>query len=400
MSDRVASSVSIPLGPLSEKVEQMLRIALNGLSKMLDPEEKLFCFTVREKNGFRREGLSHRYSAVALLGLFRAWVAGWEIGIDPRPLGEALLGRAGEVQDIGTLGLLMWMQAELFGEVESRFLERLWELDPERIYPGSEYRTTELAWLLLGLLQAVGVSAREEWADLAHCTFSRLLQNYNERTSLFSFSNRIPLRSRLGFFDGQAYGGLALLRYGERFQKKEPIDWGLSVARTICRLQGKGGEWAWHYNSKSGVVVEQFPVYTVHQDGMAPMLLREALRHGGEEFLDPLLLGLRWVTGENPFGTPMWDSEKGVIWRSVRRIFPLSKLIYLGKIISPYGSPPWSRSLDRLPYLEIDREDRPYHLGWSLYALSDQVPGNKKNNAGSLGKESNARPIRGRRRLA
>ena len=365
------SSPAVHLTPLARDLQGAVRLALGRLPQMLDAEQGLFCFTQREAAGLRREGLSPRYTAIALLGLARARRAGWKVGLNLEAVADRLLRRAGEVENVGDLGLLLWVQAEAFRAPDERLFRRLRDYGPYCRQPGSdEYGTTELAWLLLGLLQTARLTGAGKWAEEAHRVHHLLLNNFHEHTHLFSFSTLNPWRRRLGFFDGQVYGGTALLRYGEHFGDRAAIARGLGLARAVCRLQGESGEWPWHYNAATGRVVEQYPVYSVHQDGMGGMLLREAMRHAGEEFSEPLRRAFRYSLGENPLRQPLIDERRGVIWRSIRRVRPLAKLSYPAKPISFLCSPPWSR-LGTPGLLEVDRECRPYQLGWLLYSFAD-----------------------------
>ena len=44
-----------------------------------------------------------------------------------------------------------------------------------------------------------------------------------------------------------------------------------ACAKHMCELQGPQGQWWWHFDIRTGRVVEHYPVYAVHQDSMAPM---------------------------------------------------------------------------------------------------------------------------------
>ena len=84
--------------------------------------------------------------------------------------------------------------------------------------------------------------------------------------------------------------------------------------------------------------------------------------------------GVAWLFGENELGERLVDEERGVVWRSIRRRAPLRAVVYPLKLASLAGV---GRGLDlgaRLAgprTLEVDREMRPYHLGWCLYALAE-----------------------------
>ncbi len=80
------------------------------------------------------------------------------------------------------------------------------------------------------------------------------------------------------------------------------------------------------------------------------------------------------LDGRNELGELMAIEEHEIIWRSIRRRAPLRRLVYPFKAMSLVGL---AGALDlggrfaAAGHLEVDREFRPYHLGWCLYAFSE-----------------------------
>ena len=68
-----------------------------------------------------------------------------------------------------------------------------------------------------------------------------------------------------------------------------------TVAGVICGAQGAAGQWWWHYDSRTGGVVEGYPVYSVHQHAMAPMALLDLADAGGTSYIDAICRGLGWM---------------------------------------------------------------------------------------------------------
>ena len=65
--------------------------------------------------------------------------------------------------------------------------------------------------------------------------------------------------------------------------------------RSVAR-QGPAGQWWWHYDRRTGRVVERYPVYAVHQDAMAPMALLALERRGAASTCaTPIARGLAWL---------------------------------------------------------------------------------------------------------
>ena len=136
--------------------------------------------------------------------------------------------------------------------------------------------------------------------------------------------------------------------------------------------QGPLGQWAWHYDVRTGAVVDRYPVYSVHQHGMGPMALRAVGEATGRRFDDALERSVAWVFGANELDESMIDPERGVIWRSIRRRLARGTLIHVFKVLTMARLMRASRGLASVVNsrgrLEIDRECRPYELGWLLVA--------------------------------
>ncbi|VVB68314.1 Uncharacterised protein [Candidatus Norongarragalina meridionalis] len=132
-----------------------------------------------------------------------------------------------------------------------------------------------------------------------------------------------------------------------------------AASEGLLGLQGTLGQWWWTYDSAGGVA-QRYPVYAVHQDGMAVMALRMASRVFPDmkpEAEAAITRGIAWLRGGNELGESLVDEKRGVIWRSIR-------------------CPPIVQKINRfLPWfpefgLRIKRESRSYHYGWLLYGDS------------------------------
>ena len=139
----------------------------------------------------------------------------------------------------------------------------------------------------------------------------------------------------------------------------------------MCDLQGPAGQWWWHFDVRSGRVLEKFPVYAVHQDAMAPMALFDLQDAGGPDHGAAAERGMEWLLHAPEIDGSLIDREAGVIWRKVARHEP-GKLTRKLQAVASRAHP----SL-RVPAVDgvfrpgkIDFETRPYHMGWLLYAWS------------------------------
>ena len=172
-------------------------------------------------------------------------------------------------------------------------------------------------------------------------------------------------RNRMGSFADQVYPAYAFALHSRAFGIAEARDTALACCRTLCDLQGPLGQWWWHYDASCGRVVGRYPVYSVHQEGMAPMTLFEVGRTAGTDFSEHLYRGLEWNTGANELQADMVDWERTIIWRCIdrpktaRRVEESFGLAGIRNRQAPCGD------------LKILHEGRPYCLGWLLYAFAD-----------------------------
>lgn len=370
---------------LEEAVRPLIQLSLKGLERMWMKDQGLFCFTVRDgKKGPAPEGISLRYTAITLLGLYRAAANGWPVPLDLKTILRQTVDAAPTTRNIGTLALILWAGTALTQKVNPKIDAAIRSHGPFYQEAGNGvYATTELAWLLVALIEAAEAASgagRARFEQSAHLTYRLLKRNFNSERSLFAFSTEAsngwtrPLRSRLGFFDGQVYGIYAFAQYARHFSDGEALSHAKRCAERICDFQGARGEWAWHYNALRGKVVDRYPVYAVHQHGMAPLALKGLSEISTGDYRLEIMRGLQWLFGENPLGFRFVDEAHSVIWRSMKRRSPLAKAIYLNKVASFVGPTGWISTLDHPSLLTIDRECRPYELGWLLFAFSDIPP--------------------------
>lgn len=348
------------------RIAKLMRLAIRGLEPMYDHGRRLFCHRLkRTPSGNIREGISQRYTIMTLLGLLRAESAGYRSPIEISATIDALYRNTEWVNNIGDLGLLLWLSS-----VSSRRMDSFYAaFDLEsaiRNYSDAQKRLTmELAWFLTGLTCAsrAAEKPRQDLEPLIQQTY-RLLQSNQGKDGLFGHMARWSslagaVRGRVGSFADQVYPIIAMAQFGRVFGMKEASQNALQCGRTICKLQGTLGQWWWHYDSVTGRVIEQYPVYSVHQHGMAPMALFALQDTCNADFSEQIHKGLGWTTGANELQQDLEDADAGVIWRCIR---PRKSISYAARILSLAGKQP------ELGAAEILFECRPYELGWLLYA--------------------------------
>lgn len=358
---------------IDRRLSSLLELALRGLTVMKNPGEELFCHRiVKRVDGLHRDGSSLRYSLMALLGLTAAERIGLPSAFDTAAMFEHAASHLNILTDLGDLSVLLWLCAERDpGRLESLLRESALRPRIESMKGFRSASTMELSWLLAALahIRLAAPAGASELTKLAHSVFHLLVRNqgpqglfrhgHHNNTSLAG-----SLRSRLGSFADQIYPIYALAQYARAWDLNGAIGCATKCADTLCALQGPLGQWWWHYDSLRGCTVGHYPVYSVHQDGMAPMALFALRRIAGTRYDRAAYNGLNWIYGENELGTDMRDPATGLIWRSVcQNRFDR----YSGELLGILGMP------RRESALHVLYECRPYHLGWLLYAFCPEM---------------------------
>lgn len=340
---------------------------------MFDTEKQLFCYRlVRAEQGLHREGLSPRYTIMTLLGLRELERGGSRSPFDTNSLYESFVSDATWIQSAGDLGLLLWLTAAFASDQIDGLVRRVDLGTALDRYPDTrDGRTMELAWFLAGLAHVVEASPKcaTTMTDLAAETYHRLVENqgayglFGHMSTKKSLAGR--LRGRIGSFADQIYPIYAMSKFARSFHVVDSLAPALECAKAICRAQGDMGQWWWLYDSASGRVSSRYPVYSVHQHGMAPMGLFAVEEATGQSFQGPIYKGLQWIYGANELGMDMRDCAQNLIWRCVLPKNKQSKYweTALNFVRSPKQNAP-------VGPLEILYEDRPYELGWLLFAFS------------------------------
>ena len=354
-------------------VRELLSLAARGLVAMFDEDHQLFCHRLlRTDHGIVREGLSPRYTIMTLLGLRELELAGVNSSFDVHEIYESLARDTNWIQGIGDLGLQIWLTAafdsDQLGNLFSTFD---CETALDRYADAQQARTMELAWFLAGLAHAGDKSPRllSSLTDLSVEIYHRIEENQGEY-GLFghmgtknSLAGR--LRGRIGSFADQVYPIYAISKFAKVFQVEDPLGPALECAAAICGAQGELGQWWWLYDARSGRVSSRYPVYSVHQHGMAPMGLLAVEEVTGHDFTEYVYKGLRWICGTNELGVDMRESAENLIWRCI--LPKKSQTKYWEIAVHAIRSP---REEAQLHSLRVLHEQRPYEFGWLLFALA------------------------------
>jgi len=353
------------------RTDELISLAKQGLPQM--HQGGIFAHTLRlsgsGKDAFvKPEGDNLRYAINVALGLSfideaeQLRILGGQTALQ---LVAQCANRAMLSGDAGAIALAAWTSAEALDAYVGPLFDRLFALLALPV----PVATVDCSWALLAAIAARHLGDTQALIDLA----SGRLMRAQGPSGLFphhlpaSFSGR--LRAHVGCFADQVYSTQGLARLSLVSGDCAALAAAEASAGAICRLQGPEGQWWWHYDTRTGEVVEGYPVYSVHQHAMAPMALLDLREAGGTDHLTSIVRGLSWIDRQNEAGQSLVSEAHNVIWRKVGRREP-KKLVRAISAATTSSIPGLKMpGLDRLfPPGRIDFECRPYELGWLLYA--------------------------------
>ncbi|MFF5084510.1 hypothetical protein ACFY36_46345 [Actinoplanes sp. NPDC000266] len=376
-------------GETIDLTNRLLALASRGLPTMYRTETDEFAFTrvFTAENGSvsaHLSGTSLRYAAIVALGV--AWLPADQVpallgGHDLEKFVALLVDRQATSTNLGDIALVAWAAAQIGHPRLPEALERLRTSD-RRTAP--EY-VVEASWVVAALATARKQADVEEHLAQAR---RRLLDSVRPGSPLFPHATAPGLvkayRDHVACFADQVYPIQALARLHQSADGGDPeaLQAARITAEQICRLQGPDGQWWWHYDARTGGVVEGYPVYTVHQHAMGPMALLDLAEAAGgiTDFDEPIRKGLLWLLGPAELGdaeNPMLLDDEGLTVRKVFRGDP-RKIVRAAHTVTTRA-----RSGLKLPVIDrvykplsLDRECRPYEFGWLYFAwlASVEVP--------------------------
>lgn len=360
-----------PFGPFVTRlklIKEIREMAFRGLQKMFRPEERLFIYRmIKLGDQLVSQGLSHRYTAIAVIGLSgedNLAVRDALNGLSLRDICERLVQDIGKVGNLGDVALTLWACNVSGYNVRDDVIDALYRLKPAE----GNYATVELAWAL----DALCLEHSSRLDQLRYGIGQRLVRSFNQRSGAFPHwigTNGNKLRSHVSCFADMVYPIHALSNFARRSGDQPALAAVQCCADLICKLQGRSGQWWWHYDYRTGKVVEHYPVYSVHQDAMAPMALFALMEAGKGNYSDAIARGLDWIYLPSEVKFPLSDEKADLIWRKVGRREPKKASRYIQAVASKLHPALRMPAMDIVfPANRVDYEDRPYHLGWVLFA--------------------------------
>lgn len=352
----------VPYSYVDQK-KYLKRIASNALSQFYNEESWLFHFKLSAKGkdsdikAFDKipfYSTAERYSLISALGIYTYRNRGGQIDLkfDIDKVWERLLCHIDAIQSLGDLGLFLWaatFKADGSASKIAKVLKkRIKEVHLNQIC------TQDLAWILTGV-------SFTKCPELPSKVSEEIKTRFGQHGLLKAFRSS----SRFETFNTQAYGLISLAEHARIFEDRSSRNAALNLGKNLINLQGPRGEWPWLYDVDNGVVVDYYPVYSVHQDAMAPMALRALANISDLTINIAIKKSVAWVFGDNELRHSIFDKEYGLIWRSIRRQGKIRRKWFQRFAVRGMG---WINDL--FTAKEINKESRAYHYGWILYAFS------------------------------
>lgn len=355
------------LGPASALVRQSLGL----LQRMYDEQSHLFSFSTRVLDGrlvndFEHSG-RYRYTVNVMAGLARFEAChGPSMELD-KILDAYLECHLINDPGLGNRGLLLHVLAEREHPAATRLYTWLAGQLEQRIAARGR-SVQELAWVALGLTSFAARFQQAAAAGLAGKLIRHLRDAHMHPRTLLPKHDQ-SLRGDFVSFGGLTYFLMALAHYAVLMDDS-------AIRALFCRavsmalsLQGEDGAWPWFLDVKRGKISDWYPIFSVHQDAMAPLFLFPALAMkvaGAEAAIEK---SYRWLLGANPLGVPFMSRTPFFIYRSLGAAHWGERPLRLmrGFTARVLGTSARQAAPDRL---SINRECRSYHLGWLLYAWS------------------------------
>lgn len=354
--------------------------AVRALKRMFLPEQGVYAFRLRrgpdgQGQADQLEGVSYRYTAIVLLALVdeseqvRAEALP---GASPEAVCDRLIAHADVTEDLGEVALTLWAARRLEHPRAEQVLKRLVAMEPMKRFDP----TVETSWALTSLVVPGRVATDP---GLAEAFAHRLLATGDTRTGLFAHwpaGAKVPaLRGHVCCFADMVYPVQALSYYYQASGRADARDAALRCGERMCALQGPAGQWWWHFDIRTGRVVEKYPVYAVHQDAMAPMALFALQEACGGDYREAIRRGVEWLVQPVERAPALVDPGADVIWRKVCRREPGKLVRGLQAGLSAVQSSLRVPAVDAFfPPTAADWETRPYHMGWLLHAWSGDWP--------------------------
>ena len=310
-----------PPASLDASLSLFWETSVNSYKHFLGDDEVFLCRSISQSNGkFRQGDPSPRNTAEWLKAFNMLKRLGCEVPFSLEKICEKIVCE--HLHDLCYSDISLFLWADSVGS--NQHSHYIWE----KFLQGSEKYFTDslsLAWALSAGCHYFP-HAREQKTVRKFLTklYQKLAKTQSARSGLFrGSSNRFGFlrpRENTTTIPSQAYSIQALTYYGRLFSLKDPLNRACMCADTLILLQGTKGQWWWSYNANKATVLNRYPVYSVNQDAAMPMALwglQNAI--GDKRFESSILMGFKWVLGNNEINIPLVDKVNGYLWRAIQQ---------------------------------------------------------------------------------
>ena len=356
-------------------VSPLISYALDGLAQCYMPKRGLWSFKRhfdgREEVNEARPAYDVFYSINVLLGLSKMQDAAVAAGIDPR---EMFPGVVAQLEGSGApryaYGTALWTAAALRLPAPKWICDHVLSMT-SGVEAFRDWRAQEVGMLLCGVVAQTQNDA--SWAKLAKRARDFILNNLAGESGLFR-DRAHGHRAIFGSFATQVYSCLGLYHFEEAFGDTKAGEAADACVKRLIELQGRQGEWPWFYHVAGGRVVDFYEVYSVHQHGMGPAILKHAMRRGVPGAKEALSRGFFWILGENELNASMLVPELSLIARSqTRRDIGDGRVMRAVRAGLNIVTGRDGQIDGRSGRVRIRPEMRSYELGWTFWSFGDDV---------------------------
>lgn len=273
--------------------------------------------------------------------------------------------RLSSYADLGLLLALLVATGDTGGHARSA-LERL----RSRLVTGRVGALTmqDLSWMLWGTTTAAqnGLSGAR---SVAASVFRVMQEGFvHTHTQLPRHSLR-RYRRNIVSFGSVAYFLRSIHDYSVAFGDTGAERSFARAVRGALALQSPSGAWPWLIDVRTGLVLDPYPVFTVHQLSMAMLFLHPAQALGLVGARRAAEASLDWMKVPNELGTALTRDDPFFIYRSIERRDRLPRARRYLRAMQISSVDVAGNAPDRA-CLRVNRTSQSYEWGWLLFVWS------------------------------